>query len=146
MKSLFLALTLLGSVIMTDTYANDIQVSGTVLKSFESTFKNATDAKWSKAESLFKAAFSLNNQEFVAFFNERGTLVATTRYLTYNQLPLSLQLNLARYTKDHKVTEVFEVNNEEGSRFFVTVENATRKIVLASVTNTDWVKYKKTRK
>ena len=146
MKSLFLALTLLGTVLCSAAFANDGQVTNTVLTSFRATFKNADEARWSKVEDLYKAVFNLNQQEFVAFFNERGRLVATTRYLTFIQLPLSLQLNLGKYTKDHKVTEVFEVNNEEGSQFFVTVENAARRIVLASVTNTDWVKYKKTRK
>jgi hypothetical protein len=146
MKPLLIILTVISSFFTKDSLANECKIDCKVLQSFESQFVNAKEVDWSITSNIYKAQFALDGQYINAFFNAEGELVAMTKNVTVNQLPLMLQTELKKQNSNYWITELFELSNDEGTSYYVTLENADEKVVLHSVSNKSWNKYKKTSK
>ena len=144
MKKLIIALALVFTI--TSAFASDVVVTKQVLKSFSTNFSNATDISWSIGDQYYKAAFKLNEQNVFAFFNLDGEYLGLTRYISTLQLPVNLHTSLKKNFSNKWVTDLFELSNEEGTSYYITVENADTKMVLKSVHGIDWYVYKKTQK
>lgn len=143
MKHLFIAFTLLLSVVANNTFASGPDVNPVVLKSFHKSFSNVSDVQWSKVENLYKATFTINNQIVCTFYNEDGLLVASSRYIIASQLPEYLQTDLEKYKGDYRVKEIFEVSDESGIKYFTTLEKAGKLLLLKSSASRTWSTYKK---
>jgi hypothetical protein len=145
MKRFLITLTVLFSLISMSSFASDSKVDSRVLKSFQSSFKNATEVDWTVTNNFYKANFSLNGQYVAAYFDGSGNMMAITRNISSTQLPISLQTNLKNNYEGFWISDLFEVANEEGTTYYVTVENADTKLILRS-SNADWATYQKQRK
>jgi hypothetical protein len=145
MKRFLITLTVLFSLISISSFASDSKVDSRVLKSFQSSFKNATEVDWTVTNNFYKANFSLNGQYVAAYFDGSGNMMAITRNISSTQLPISLQTNLKNNYEGFWISDLFEVANEEGTTYYVTVENADTKLILRS-SNADWATYQKQRK
>ncbi|HJW17277.1 MAG TPA: hypothetical protein VJ499_09150 [Flavisolibacter sp.] len=145
MKRFLITLTVLFSLISMSSFASDSKVDSRVLKSFETSFKNATEVDWTVTTNFYKAKFSLNGQYVAAYFDASGNMMAITRNISSTQLPISLQTNLKNSYEGFWISDLFEVANEEGTTYYVTVENADTKLVLKS-SGSDWATYQKERK
>jgi hypothetical protein len=130
----------------TTAFAKDGDVSPVVLKSFQNQFTTATEANWSTAQNLYKVQFVLNSQHVVAFYSNEGSLVALTRNITSVQLPVALQAELKKDYEQFWISDLFELNNEEGTTYYVTLENADNKVVLKGSTFNSWSTYQKSKK
>ncbi|MFL5742444.1 MAG: hypothetical protein ACJ75B_19630 [Flavisolibacter sp.] len=146
MKRLFLVLTLSLSLVSIRSFANGIEVSGNVLESFKNSFKNASDVSWSMVDHYYKASFVINDQHISAFFDQEGQIIAMTRNITTNQLPISLQLSLKKNYGNYWITDLFEMNDDQGISYYVSIENGDATVVLKSNTVTDWYSFKKMNK
>jgi hypothetical protein len=145
MKPILIAAALFAST-FTKTFATDSpRIEPSVQKTFQATFANAKEVDWSVTQDLYKAVFFLNEQYVTAYFNQDGTLQATTRHITASNLPMLLQASLKSNYKDQWVSDVFEVTNDGTVQYYVTLENADQKIILKSASNT-WNTFKKLRK
>ncbi len=145
MKRFLITLTVLFSLISMSSFASDSKVDSRVLKSFQSSFKNATEVDWTVTNNFYKANFSLNGQYVAAYFDGSGNMMAITRNISSTQLPISLQTNLKNNYEGFWISDLFEVANEEGTTYYVTVENADTKLILRS-SSADWATYQKQRK
>jgi hypothetical protein len=145
MKRFLITLTVLFSLISMSSFASDSKVDSRVLKSFETSFKNATEVDWTVTNNFYKAKFSLNGQYVAAYFDASGNMMAITRNISSTQLPISLQTNLKNNYEGLWISDLFEVANEEGTTYYVTVENADTKLILKS-SGSDWATYQKERK
>ena len=143
MKRLFFILTLSLSLTSVRSFANGIDVSGNVLESFRSSFKNASDVNWTKVDNYYKASFMLNEQYASAFFDQEGKMIALTRNISMNQLPMSLQLSLKKNYSNYWITDLFEMYDEQGISYYVSIENGDATVVLKSNTVSDWYNFKK---
>ncbi|HEV7621402.1 MAG TPA: hypothetical protein VGO09_06710 [Flavisolibacter sp.] len=143
MKRLLLTFTLALSLFSFSSFANEGKVSPAALQSFKSSFKNANEVKWTSTDTYFKAEFTFNNQYVSAFYDVDGKLIALTRYISSLQLPLGLQAELKNNYQDFWISDLFEVANEEGTSYYITLENAKVKITLKSISNLEWSGYKK---
>jgi hypothetical protein len=146
MKLLMISIALFLSTFSTSAFAKDGEVSPVVLQSFQSQFTTATQVDWSVSKNFYKAQFVLNNQHVVAFYNNEGTLIGLTRNITSVQLPVSLQADLKKDYDQYWISDLFELNNEEGTSYYVTLENADNKVVLKGSTVSHWSTYQKTKK
>ena len=133
MKPLFILLATLSSLF--SQAENPVEISTRVLKSFESSFKGAREVDWSVSTSYVKAQFALDGQYINAYYNPEGDLIALTRNITASQLPVMLQAELKKETTDYWISDLFEVSNDDGTSYYVTLENADQKLVLKSGTN-----------
>ncbi len=146
MKSLFIAFTVLASVFTKTSFANEEKVSPIVLQSFQNTF-NAEKVEWKTInKNLYKAEFELNGFTVTAFYDAEGVLVATTRNVTLLQVPVTLQSALKKNYPHLWITELFELSNDDGTEYYLTLENADTKVILKSSGSARWSIYRKVHK
>jgi hypothetical protein len=143
MKRLLVTLTFALSLISLSGFAND--VSPNAIKSFNSSFKNATEVKWTITDNYFKADFVLNGQYVAAFYNADGSMMALTRNISSLQLPIALQADLKRSYDCYWISDVLEVANDEGTSYYITLEKADEQLTLKS-SGDSWNTFKKQRK
>jgi post-segregation antitoxin (ccd killing protein) len=145
MKLVLLTLTALLSFGVAKTNAQDIHVSAAVTNAFHSSFKQAADVQWKDCGNFYKADFVMNGQYVTAFYDANAILLGVTKNISPVQLPVTLQANLKKSYDNYWVSEAFELSNETGTSYYVTVENGESKITLKSLGNT-WTTYKKQHK
>jgi hypothetical protein len=145
MKRLLVTLTIALSLVSLSSFANGEDVSPRAVKSFNKSFKNATEVKWTVTDSYFKADFALNGQYVAAFYNEDGSMIALTRNLSSLQLPIALQADLKSNYDCYWISNVLEVANEEGTSYYITLETADEQLTLKS-SGDSWSTFKKQRK
>jgi hypothetical protein len=150
MKRILFTLAIVGTLVSMSSFKNRDTVTGkkdnvspVVLQSFRSSFKNACEVKWTTKSNYYEANFSFNGQYVSAFYDVDGKLIAITRNVSPSQLPISLQSNLKNDYSAYWVSELFEFSNDEGTTYYITVENADTKIMLKSSSDSNWSLYKK---
>jgi hypothetical protein len=144
MKRLLVTLTIALSFISLSSFAND-EVSPSAIKSFNSSFKNATEVKWTITDDYFKADFALNGQYVSAFYDTDGKMIALTRNISSLQLPIALQADLKKDYDAYWISDVVEVANEFGTSYYITLETADTQLILKSEGDF-WSNFKKQRK
>ena len=146
MKPLFILMTFVSSFFVTSIRAAD-DVSAAALKSFQTTFSNAKDAAWTVTENYYKVQFLLNDQTLTAFYQSDGKLMGVTKNISSLQLPIILQTEIKREYSNYWITDLFELSNENGTEYYMTIENTDGRTVLkSSAVNTSWSVYQKLRK
>jgi hypothetical protein len=145
MKKILFTLTILLSLASFSSFANEETVTPGVLQSFKSSFKNAQDVNWSVVQNFYKANFVMNGQHVAAFYDASGELVALSRNISSVQLPISLQTGLKQRYQGFWISDLFEVANDSGTSYYVTLENGDTKLVLKSTEN-GWATFQKQRK
>lgn len=144
MKFLLATLISVFSLVNVKAHASDdVNVSAAVLASFHSAFKNASDVKWKTSGDYYKADFVVNEQYVTAYYDDNAMLVAVTRNINSFQLPITLQTKLRASHPEYWISDLFELSNENGVSYYVTVENGESKITLRSTNSTDWTVYQK---
>lgn len=148
MKRLVLTLTIALSLISLSSFKSveDSIAPDAAVKSFKSAFQSATEVSWSITENLYKANFSLNGQYVSAFYNAEGQMIALTKNLSSLELPIALQAKLKKNYEGYWITDLIEVAREEGTSYYITLENADTKLTLKSSGTDYWSSYKKQRK
>jgi hypothetical protein len=100
------------------------EVNARVKTAFQKDFSKATAVNWEAKENFFFAEFKVNNVEFSAAYNEDGQLVATSRPVKMEQLPMAVTLSLnekyAGYTFANNITEV---TFERQTNYYLSVAN-----------------------
>jgi hypothetical protein len=147
MKRLLVIITVTLSLISLSSFATEKgdDVSPRAIKSFNSSFKNATEVNWTVSSNYYKANFALNGQYVSAFYDAEGNMIALTRNISSLQLPITLQADLKKNYDCYWISDVMEVANDEGTSYYITLETADTQIILKS--NSDsWGTFKKQRK
>ena len=143
MKRIVLIFTLALTFLGFSSFAEDIRVSQGALQSFHSSFKAASDVKWTRAANYYKADFIFSGQYISAFYDAEGSLIAMTRYISSLQLPIALQASIKNNYSNFWINDLFEVANEEGTTYYITLQSGDKKLILKSLSNSKWEGYKK---
>lgn len=146
MKKILVILTLVLTVSTSFAGTGEEAVNKRAIDAFQSEFVGATDAAWTAGTNYYKVAFTMNDQKLFAYYNSDGEFVAVTRYISSLQLPLYLQTNLKQSYNNYWISDLFEVDNSDGTAYYVTLETADTKIVLRSTDGRFWTTYKKSKK
>src|SRR5258706_11150488 len=125
------------------SFAGEVKVSSRVLDAFNSNFASAKEVSWTATNSYYKASFVFNDQYVFAFYGTDGELMGLTRYISSVDLPITLQAGLKKDYSNYWITDLFEVSNNEGTRYYITLENADSKVVLKSTGGENWKTYQK---
>jgi hypothetical protein len=125
---------------------NDELVSQKTLAAFKSDFSNATHTTWEQKDGFIKATFSFNGQVLCAYYDNDGFLKAVVRNIISDQLPLNLLSSLKKDYADYWITDLFEISADNETTYYVTVENAGKKIVLKSDGASYWNVFSKEKK
>lgn len=127
-------------------FAGEENVSSTVLNAFNREFAGVKNVQWTNTEDYYKASFEFNGQKVFAFYQFDGELIAMSRNISSLQLPISLQTSLKNNYKGFWISDLFELSNNDGTTYYITVENADSKLVLKSNGTGKWVSFKKAEK
>ena len=147
MKFLLATLITLFSLVSNKSQASDdVNVSAAVVSSFKSAVKNASEVNWKMAGQFYKADFSMNGQYVAAYYDESASLIAVTRNITSFQLPITLQSKLKSSYESSWISDLFEYSDDNGTSYYVTVEDGDSKTTLKSNGTSDWSVYQKQRK
>lgn len=147
MKFLVIMATVAASLFSNASSAKSFtDVTPAVIQSFKSTYGQATEVNWSITDNFYKADFVLNGQYATVYYDCDGRFMATTRNITSLQLPITLQASLRKEYSDFWISELFELTNNEGTSYYVTLHKADTKITLKSASHSEWASFQKTSK
>jgi hypothetical protein len=118
-------------------------ISKNVISSFNKQFSNAHDIQWDNHAKYVRAQFTMNDIVLFAYFNDNGELLAITRFISPNQLPLKLMSSLKKDFTGYWISDLFEIQTESGTSYYVTLENADQITVLKSESTMGWNTYQK---
>ena len=135
MKSLFLAI-IFSSLFAAKSDAQTIPSS--ISTAFISSFPQADKAVWSNTGNIYRAEFKLEGEKQFAFFNKAGELLAVSRYIDFTALSNRLRLNLIKHYPNYNISEIFQVNNDLDTDYFVTLERNGISFILKSSGNGKW--------
>ncbi len=144
MKKMMLVLALSVSTLL--AFAGDEDVNPKVLNAFNNEFKTAREVEWTVGNDYYKATFTYNDRHVFAYYNVNGELLALTRYMSPFDLPLALQSSLRKIYSGYWISDLFEVANNDGTAYYITLENADTKTVLKASDGKTWDSYKKVKK
>jgi hypothetical protein len=144
MKKMIMTLAIVVSTL--SGFAGEEKVSPKVLDAFKSEFNTAKEVEWAAGKDYYKATFTYNEKHVFAYYNADGELLGVTHYMSPVDLPMNLQINLKKSYKNFWVSDLFEVAKNDGTGYYITLENADTRIVLKSTGGSDWGVYQKKRK
>ena len=146
MKRTIFALAL-SLVLGTASFANnDESINERAAQSFKKEFAQAKDVSWQKTGDMIRATFTLNERVLFAYYNQSGELMAITRNITTDQLPIALQTLLRKNYAEYWVSDLFEMVSGGQTNYYITLENADHKVVLKSEDFGSWATYRKEKK
>ena len=143
MKLLLMTIVVLSSYIAKGN-SIPVHISPQAIIEFKKTFKDAVNIEWSQLGDLSRVRFNYNNETVYAFYNEEGERISMGRTISIRQLPLPLQIQFQNRFTDYTVLEVFEIYNDNGMSFYISVKSSNKKIILKSL-GMNWVVFSKTR-
>jgi Protein of unknown function (DUF2874). len=143
MKKMIMTLAIAVSTLT--AFAGEETVTPQVLNAFKNEFSTAKEVAWTVSSGYYKAAFTYNDKHVFAYYSTEGELLALTRYLSPDDLPLALLNTLKKNYSEYWISDLFEVAKNDGTNYYVTLEDADTKIVLKASGNT-WVTHQKTKK
>ena len=143
MKKMIIAAAMFVSL---SAFANDEKVSPKVLNAFNTEFTSAQQVEWTATGDYYRASFDMNGVKVSAYYNADGELMGLTRNISTAQLPVTLQASLKKSYTGYWISDLFEVAKNNGTSYYVTLEDGDKKVVLSSSNGSDWSTYKKERK
>ena len=138
-------LTLAIAVITTSAFAGEV-VNQKVLKAFNTEFSSASDVKWTAGDNYFEATFLYNDKYLFAYYSAEGELLGLSRNMSPVDLPMTLQKKLKEGYDSYWISSLFEVSKNDGTSYYITLENADTRLVLKSNDSNGWSFYQKIRK
>ena len=143
MKKFLLTLTLICSLFTVTALANDVKVTSQVLSAFKTSFNDAKNVKWAEVKGLYQAQFTMDDEQYSAYFDAEGKMLVVARFITPNQLPYGLKTTLKEEAGDNTISFVFELTDDEGTHFYATIQKGDKKEMLQSSGSRKWVAYNK---
>jgi hypothetical protein len=117
-----------------------------VLSSFRQEFTNAHIIKWEQVRDVIKVTFSQDNHIMFAYFNESDELLAVSRNILSDQLPVRLIKSLHKNYNGYWITDLFQMNVNGETSYFVRLESSEYNLVLTSGNMSSWQVYRRDKK
>ncbi len=146
MIKMMLVLAMFVMVGTTTVFAREDNVSQKVLNSFKTEFATAEDVTWSTGSNYYQAAFTLSGHKVFAYYTLEAELMGLGRYISSLQLPLHLLTELKTNYSGYWISDLFEVSNDDGTQYYITLENADTIVKLKSGDSDQWHSFDKKRK
>src|SRR3954463_15689423 len=96
MKTLiqYTAVLLLLSIIMTNAQA--VTVPASVSDAFSKEFSTASNVQWTASRNIYQSRFEQGGENFIAYFNNEGTLLVTARRIQLSQAPTLVRKSISQ--------------------------------------------------
>lgn len=144
MKKKFLTCAMLLMIVSSYSLANNEDgINIEITSSFKKEFANAREIKWETGKAFVKVTFKLNEEVIFAYYSQNGDLIAVSRNILSNHLPLSQLIKLKNKYAGYWITELFEIDSDIETSYYITLENSESKLILKSNVAEGWEVYKK---
>ena len=143
MKKLFMLALVLTTVIA--SAFSEIPSNTAVLNAFHKSFAEAKNIEWTIKKDFYRAKFSVNDEVMYAYYKEDGELMAITRNITTEQLPMGLSSTLFNKHKDYYLANLFEVSANGESTYYAAIRKGNCIITLQASAAGEWKFFKKER-
>ena len=114
-----------------------------IRQAFEKEYAGAADVRWYTFDNYVKVDFSFKGLHLMGFYSDNGDMIGLARNISFSSLPIMLQLEQRKHYKDYWITEIYELVNAGGTRYYLTLENADNTVKLGSGGNSNWELIKK---
>ncbi|HEX3933860.1 MAG TPA: hypothetical protein VHW43_04220 [Puia sp.] len=132
-KKIALATALFLTVGISSSFATPTEGDNDVATaSFHKDFKKAEVMQKEAGKNFTKFTFKLNDVVLFAFYNENGQLLAITRNIQSNQLPVQLLIDLKKNYANYWISDLFEYTGDDTSSYYITLENCDNRVILRS--------------
>ncbi|MFI5124476.1 MAG: hypothetical protein ACHQDF_04065 [Chitinophagales bacterium] len=143
MKKLVLALAVILMAGLSKASANSpVEVNKRVINAFYAEFDHAKNVSWNETSKYIVAEFSLDNKIMYAYYKPDGRFVGIIHHLLSTDLPENLRIGLKKKYSSYWVSELFKVENDEGTSYYANLENGTESVLLSSNEYNVWNTYK----
>jgi hypothetical protein len=93
-------------------------------ENLNSLYGKVKDLTWSEARNnLVRADFTSGDESISTFFDAQGEVVATTRNISREQLPLRLRLDLDQRFADATILQMFELSNQTEHAYYIELQD-----------------------
>jgi len=114
--------------------------------SFRHDFKGASLISSEVREDLVKVTFSMNKTILWAYYSTEGKLLGVVHNILSSQLPVELQADLKENYSNYWITELFEINKDGESSYYVSLQNADEVLNFRSTADSGWEVYSRVKK
>ncbi len=98
-----------------------------VKTAFTSKFRQADKVTWKQIEEFYFANFEMNSRQYAAAYSKEGEMIAVSRLVTPEQLPLAVTTSLEERFEGYKMpAEITEIVMDGNTSYYLTVEGSTR--------------------
>jgi len=136
----FIAVTI-GNAAIAGSGGKDIDER--IKRAFEKEYVGATDVTWYVYDGYIKVDFSFGGMQLVGFYTTDGRMLGVARNINFSALPLMLQIEQRKNYKGYWITDIHELANGDGTKYYLTLENADKVIKLGSTGGDKWEVVKK---
>jgi hypothetical protein len=142
----FLFATLLLITSASTAFADPIKVNSSALYNFTSDFRNASNVNWVIEKEYSRAAFTFNSRKMEAFYNTRGEMIAHSKSITLDELPVNAKRTFAKKFEGYTVKEAILLEGLDENAYYISAENEKEMVILKVNENQQVSVYKKTKK
>ena len=141
MKKRIIAFSTAIIMITSMSFASDVRpIPTSVITAFEHEFEEAININWISTNDFYKAFFTVDEFFMEAFYSLDGELIAVSKKITFDQLPLTLLKKAKEKVGNYHVSSVFELLTDKGVEYFISVENGNDKKIFKNIGYT-WIRY-----
>ena len=145
MKKLILALSMMAIAGLSKVSANNpVDVNKRAVAAFHAEFKKAKNVSWAESPKYVQARFSLDNKIMYAYYNPDGSFVGVIRHILTTDLPAGLQKQIKKEFGSYWVSELFQLTNDEGTTYYIQLENGNESVVLNTDDTYGWKVFSRT--
>ena len=142
MKKVILICSILLTAVISTSFANgNGDNRNGIMSSFKEEFANAQVTKWENYEDYIKITFVSNEQILFAYYSKNAELLAVSRNILSNQLPINLLKSLKKNFSGYWINELFEIDANEETSYYVSLENSDKTVVLRGQAINGWQVY-----
>ncbi len=94
-----------------------------VLGAFSKTFRDAKEVSWTESKNSYEVSFKQNLVQSRINYDKEGNIIQTLRYYKEENLPLMVLSKVKSKYADKNIFGVTEMSSEEGTFFYITLED-----------------------
>lgn len=145
MKRLFIT-ALLAIAVVAGAFAAPKKVSSAILAHFNTDFRNASDISWLITNDYTKAEFTSDNTKMQVFYNFSGDIMASSKSITLDELPVKAKRIFAKKFEGYEVKEAIRFEGFDEAAYYISGENEKESVILKVNDRNNVSFFKKTKK
>ena len=130
MRAIIILLTV---IFLSTSYAQNLKINDVpqiVRDKFSSSYKNATNVKWTKEKSGYESSFKKGNVDMSVNYDEKGNVVEIETGIKLKELPVEVREAVAKDYFKYKISETAKIESKGVITYEVEVKRGKDKMDL----------------